>query len=343
MSKTTDRKHLYRDGDDLASLCEEVRSLCKVAIENDLQIDHNVQDRVVSCLFAVLSFTTTGLENSDFFTRQSANLSAIIPEFSTLSFKETQGIVRGIKILRRHLIDSLRNSYDEIDQATLSRIHSILDDTVIDLLDLAGSSIEGKKGKPATRNASSYKVGDRFEALLASNMLGCIITHFDGRVIEANDKFLDMLGYSRTELEAGKVKWDQLTPNEWKSADEAIIKGIEESGYSPPTRKEYIKKDGSRLPVLVGASSIKGEELGNAAAVILDLSDQVKVENDLLKAKLVAEEASNVKTEFLANMSHEIRTPLAIIIGFAEILLQGSSNQDEQTSHLNKTKRQHSI
>ncbi len=101
----------------------------------------------------------------------------------------------------------------------------------------------------------------RFNGLYRSNILGIMEWHLDGRIFDANSAFLDMIGYSRQELNAGKVNWRDLTPEHARARDEVAIKEIAEQGYCTPFEKEFIHRDGStKVPVFLGGALFDGEQ-----------------------------------------------------------------------------------
>ena len=97
--------------------------------------------------------------------------------------------------------------------------------------------------------------------LVNSNIIGIFIWDFDGHILEANDAFLHMLRYGRDDLAAGRIRWTDLTPPEWHDVDARLIEQQKTSGRLPPFEKEYFRKDGSRVPVLIGTATF--EEGGN--------------------------------------------------------------------------------
>ena len=67
-----------------------------------------------------------------------------------------------------------------------------------------------------------------------------------------------MVGYDREDLVAGRLRWTDLTPPEWRDATErAWTPELKTTGTVQPFEKEYFRKDGSRVPVLVGAASFR--------------------------------------------------------------------------------------
>ena len=92
--------------------------------------------------------------------------------------------------------------------------------------------------------------------LVDSNIIGIYIWDLEGRIIEANDAFLRMLGCDREDLVSGRVRWSDLTPPEWRDRDRnGPLKSYRTTGSLQPFEKEYFRKDGSRVPVLIGAAT----------------------------------------------------------------------------------------
>src|SRR5712691_3977575 len=117
----------------------------------------------------------------------------------------------------------------------------------------------------------------KIQRLVDSNIIGIFIWDFDGRILEANDEFLRLVGYDREDLLAGSIWWTDLTPPDWRDRDNARIEQLESSGRFEPFEKEYSKKDGSRVPVLTGGATF--EEGGNqGVAFVLDLTERKRVD-----------------------------------------------------------------
>ena len=113
--------------------------------------------------------------------------------------------------------------------------------------------------------------------LVDSNVIGIVIWDLDGRLIEANDAFLGMIQYEREELQAG-LRWFDMTPPEWQEVharDEA--EELARTGVMQPREKEYFRKDGSRVPVLIGAACFEGQSR-QGVAYILDLTERKRAE-----------------------------------------------------------------
>src|SRR5260370_12059943 len=91
--------------------------------------------------------------------------------------------------------------------------------------------------------------------LVEGEIISVFIWDFDGRILEANDTFLGMVGYSREDLALGRLNWQDLTPPEWRDADERHLRDVRKTGRVPPFEKENFRKDGSRAPILIGAAT----------------------------------------------------------------------------------------
>src|SRR6202008_3376436 len=129
--------------------------------------------------------------------------------------------------------------------------------------------------------------------LVDSNIIGIFIWDFDGRILEANEAFLDIVGYDHEDLAAGRIRWTDLTPPEWRDRDTRLIQEHRTTGILPPFEKEYFRKDGSRVPVLIGVATFeKGGNQGVAFA--LDLTERKTAEERLRRSKAYLAEAQRL-------------------------------------------------
>ncbi|WMT78177.1 AAA family ATPase [Bradyrhizobium sp. Ash2021] len=146
----------------------------------------------------------------------------------------------------------------------------------------------------ALENAHLYRdVAERetkIRRLVDSNIIGIFIWDFDGRVLEANDEFLRMVNYDREDLVSGRIRWADLTPSDWRDRNNARIERQKRSGRFEPFEKEYTRKDGSRVPVLIGGATF--EEGGNeGVAFVLDLTGRKRAEDALREREAQLAEA----------------------------------------------------
>ncbi|MBT9597741.1 MAG: response regulator [Vitreoscilla sp.] len=161
--------------------------------------------------------------------------------------------------------------------------------------------------------------------LVDSNIVGVIHFRLSGAITAANDAFLGLVGYSREDLNAGRLDWAAMTPPEQRSLDETKLAELRQHGSCAPYEKEFVVGDGRRVPVLVGGALFEGSEDGGIAFV-LDQSARRQGDADR-QARAAAEEANRLKSEFLANMSHEIRTPMNAILGMSHLALQSGLDE----------------
>jgi PAS domain S-box-containing protein len=116
--------------------------------------------------------------------------------------------------------------------------------------------------------------------LVDSNIIGILILDPEGRILEANEAFLHMVGYSRDDLISGRLSRTALTPNEWSDATERAQVERSATGSCKAFEKEYFRKDGTRVPVLVGGATF-GESRDEGVAFVLDLTERKRAEEAL--------------------------------------------------------------
>jgi PAS domain S-box-containing protein len=173
----------------------------------------------------------------------------------------------------------------------------------------------------------------RIRHLIESNIIGVFFWDMNGNIIDANDAFLEMVGYSRQDLLSGEVNWERMTPTEYSQFNKRKAVQVRAGARFAPYEKEYLRKDGSRIPVLVGATLFEGSQ-DQGVAFVLDLTERKQAEAER-EARRAAEAANRAKSTFLANMSHELRTPLNGILGYAQILQRDKALGEQQLSGVN--------
>src|SRR6516225_3925011 len=137
-------------------------------------------------------------------------------------------------------------------------------------------------------NSQLYRdVADRegkIRRLVDANIIGIIIADREGRILEANDAFLHMLRYDHEDLVSGRVRWTELSPPEWRERDMLTQADLNSTGIVQPFEKEYFRKDGSRVPVLIGAAMFK-EGGDKGLAFVLDLTERKRTEEALRESE----------------------------------------------------------
>jgi PAS domain S-box-containing protein len=172
-----------------------------------------------------------------------------------------------------------------------------------------------------------------FTRIFNSNMMGMMAWAQDGRVLDANDEYLRIIGYSRNDLERGAIDWIAITPEDQRIRDQEAMKIMEKNQVCIPFEKDFIRKDGTRVSVLVGGVMFPDDSKIAGIGFFVDLTDRKRAEAE--KARSVASAqaavvASEMKSTFLANMSHEIRTPMNSMIGMTELLLETPLNIEQK-------------
>jgi two-component system cell cycle sensor histidine kinase/response regulator CckA len=125
----------------------------------------------------------------------------------------------------------------------------------------------------------------RFRRVVESNMLGIIFWAGSGQITDANEAFLDMVGYTREDLAADRVEWTKMTPPEYRQMDEHFLQELAASGVCATYEKEVIRKDGVRISILMGGASNLEVEEQSGVAFVLNISDRKKAEESLRRSE----------------------------------------------------------
>jgi len=184
------------------------------------------------------------------------------------------------------IMHSDRRKFDAEDDrvmASLGKFASSAYQALVHIEDLKIQVAEREKAEAEVRELA-HGLEAKIRRLVEANVVGIVIWTIDGAIIEANDAFLRMVQYSREDLASGRVRWLDLTPAEWRDLDERAIAQLKATGVVQPFEKEYFRKDGSRVPVLLGGALF--EECGNeGVAFILDLSKQKRAHEELRRSE----------------------------------------------------------
>ncbi|HEX4988095.1 MAG TPA: PAS domain S-box protein, partial [Candidatus Binatia bacterium] len=160
-----------------------------------------------------------------------------------------------------------------------------------ELVQVVGTNVdvtERKRAEQALREREA-----KIRRLVEANIIGIFIWDFEGRILEANEAFLHMVGYDHEDLVAGRIRWTDLTPPEWRDGDARLIQEHMKNGSLHPFEKEYFRKDGSRVPVLIGVATF--EKGGNqGVAFVLDLTERKRGEERLRRSEAYLAEAQRL-------------------------------------------------
>jgi PAS domain S-box-containing protein len=141
--------------------------------------------------------------------------------------------------------------------------------SVVTFLDIA----ERKCAEEALRRSEA-----RVRRLVESNIIGISTGDLSGKLIDANDAFLGLLGFSREDLLSGEMRWDALTPPEYRDTDQLAVEQLKSAGSASPWEKQFFRKDGSRVSVLIGVTTLtaaRGEI--ETVSFVVDISERKKL------------------------------------------------------------------
>ena len=152
----------------------------------------------------------------------------------------------------------------------------------------------------------------KIRRLVDANIVGVVIWDLDGRILDANNAFLSMVGYEREDLLSGRLRWRDLTPPEWLEREERLwIPQLKTIGSVAPFEKEYFRRDGSRVPVLIGLATF--EEGGRqGVAFVLDLTERKRAADALRELQMELAHANRLATmgQLAASIAHEVNHPI---------------------------------
>ena len=248
---------------------------------------------------------------------------------------EAVGTIWGIMHTDRRKFDA----EDDRIMASLGKFASSAYQALAHIEDLKFQVAEREKAEAEVRELARG-LEAKIRRLVEANVVGIAMWNLDGSIIEANDAFLQMVQYDREDLTSGRVRWTDLTPAEWRGSDERAIADLNVRRSFQPFEKEYFRKDGSRVPVLLGGALLEGN--GNeGVAFVLDLTEQKRAQEMLQEAQqtlyttqVELARVSRVTTmgQLAASIAHEINQPLTAITnnGSACLRLLANSSLDPE-------------
>jgi PAS domain S-box-containing protein len=163
----------------------------------------------------------------------------------------------------------------------------------------------------------------RIRRLVDANIIGICISRPNGDILEANDAFLRIVRYDRAEFLAGRVSWMKFTASESVERTKLALEELTSTGAIQPFEKEYIRKDGSRVPVLVGVARFD-DERDLMVAFVLDLTERNRAEAEVREMQMEVAHANRSATmgQLTASIAHEVNQPIAATVINAQAALR---------------------
>ncbi|WP_354684334.1 AAA family ATPase [Cupriavidus necator] len=170
----------------------------------------------------------------------------------------------------------------------------------------------------------------KIRRLVDANIIGIIVWNAGGDIVEANDAFLRMVGYEREDLVSGRVRWTDLTPAELRPSNEQALAQAVQTGRAQPFEKEYIRKDGSRVPVIVGLATF-ADSRKEGVAFVLDLTERKQAEERVrdserryrdVQTELAHANRLATMGQLTASIAHEVNQPIAATVTNAQAALR---------------------
>lgn len=235
----------------------------------------------------------------------------ILPDLAGSAMEEPEAVAHAWPLLRRGL-----HSAVAVPLAIRGRTLGAMgfgrggDRPAFDAADLALAEELARRAALAIEHARIYEEAKaseaRFRTLVDSTVAGVVLADADGNLHYANDAYLRIVGYDRADFDAGRVRWTELTPPEWVEADRRAIAEVRAGGVSAPYEKEYIRKDGERVPILVAVARIEEAGREQLIGTVLDIGERKRLER--------------LRQDFLAMVTHDLRTPLTTVRAGVQLL-----------------------
>jgi PAS domain S-box-containing protein len=162
----------------------------------------------------------------------------------------------------------------------------------------------------------------RLRRLVESNVVGVNFSDLGGGLTEANDAFLNLIGYTREDLRSGTLRWDVITAPEYFETDRRAIEELKAGGFCRPIEKEYIRKDGVRVPVLLGVAMLPGSAT-ECVCIVVDLSEQKRLEQErqVLHQELIQSHKMEAVGQLAGGIAHDFNNILNVIGGYTELIV----------------------
>jgi PAS domain S-box-containing protein len=196
-----------------------------------------------------------------------------------------------------------------------------------------------------TRDVAPGSLGRlALESITLPGVVGFVLWDISGRIDDANDRFLEMTGYDRSDMSNGRLDWQVLTPEDVDAGDSAALESLKAHGIARSEKREYVRRDGTRLFSRLH-STLLPEAPGKVVSIVVDVSEERRAECEQrrlmeaeIRARAEAENAVRARDDILGIVSHDLRNPL-IIIAMSVGLLEAALPEAARVSQLGIIRR----
>ncbi|MCP4040567.1 MAG: PAS domain S-box protein, partial [Gammaproteobacteria bacterium] len=161
---------------------------------------------------------------------------------------------------------------------------------------------------------------EKYRAMFESSQVGMALCEMDGNLIEVNHGYLDIIGYSKEEV-LKLTYWD-ITPQDYEENEVDQLRSLSETDKYGPYEKEYIHKDGSRIPVLLNGSVVKGEDgIDRIWSLVQDITERKQAEAEQARLQRELQQAQKMEAlgQLTGGIAHDFNNILGIIMGYSEL------------------------
>jgi PAS domain S-box-containing protein len=224
---------------------------------------------------------------------------------------------------------------DDRVMASLGKFASSAYQALMHIEDLEFQVSEREKAEAEVRELARG-LEAKIRRLVEANVVGIVMWNLGGAITGANEAFLRMVQYDVEDIASSRVRWTELTPAEWRDRDKRAITELKTTGIFQPFEKEFFRKDGSRVPILLGGALLESD--GNdGVAFVLDLTEQKRAQEKLQEAQqslyttqvdLARVSRLTTMGELAASIAHEVNQPLTAVTNNASACLRLLANRN---------------